>query len=280
MKRIMILILMMVFPFALAACTPEEDTTRYVVLPDLNGRTETDIIALFDDLGLTLDTQSKTYELQFIMYPDHNIGDIVPSTETIRVLLYPSYVSDTMIELPQLTGLREDDIRSMLLGTGIAYYMSYVPTEDETLHGLFAGYVDGHQAGDQFDNISAVGILIHRYGEELSDEYFQVLDLVYDGPYLDPSVIGSEYLSPRGGAFEVVLLACTDGDILPVRLSDRYLQRHPQFRQEHPLLEHGHRRNLPWWRRRMGQTSQCIHVFLAGSGRIHRTSNRPGRWLA
>jgi endonuclease YncB( thermonuclease family) len=213
----MILILMMVFMTTLAACTPDEETTKYIVLPDLNGQTEADIIALFDDLGLALDieyhdTQSKTYELQFIMYPDHNIGDIVPSTETIRVLIYPTYVSDTMIELPQLTGLREDDIRSMLLGTGIVYYMNYVTTEDESLHGLFAGYVDGHQAGDQYDNISAIGILIHRYGEELTDEYFQVLDLVYDGPYLDPSVIGTEYMSPRGGAFEVTLLSCTDGD--------------------------------------------------------------------
>jgi len=216
-KRLLQLFVLIPLFIGLISCDQTEEPTDWVVLPDLSGMVEEDITALLDSLNVNYDieyhdTQSLVYELQFIMYINYDVGDIVATSDEVRILLYPEYIPETVINLPDFAGFTESDIVQYLSEGGIVYYIKDIPTEDTSLDGDFAGYDGSYQAGDMFDNISAVGIRIYRYEEPISDEYFQVLDLVYDGPILDESLIGAEYMNPRGGAFEVSLYSCTDGD--------------------------------------------------------------------
>lgn len=217
MKKIVLLILSISLAFGLIACTEEPETTNWVVLPDLVGQTEDEIKASLDTLGVTYeivyhDEQVRVYELEFIMYINYSVGDIVSDEDVIEVLIYPEYVPNTIITLPNFTQYREDDVIKVMIEQNIIYYTDYVITHDESLHGMFIGYVGGYEAGDEFDNISAIGIQIYKYQVEVTGEYFQPVDLEYDGPLLDITLIGEEYMDPRGGAFDVTLLSCTDGD--------------------------------------------------------------------
>lgn len=217
-KKILVGLVLLVSVFGLMACKVEEEQpTQYIVLPDLIGLTEEDVVSVLEDLGVSYtieyhEEQSRTYDNQFIMYLNHNIGDIVAATETIELLLYPVYVSDTIITLPDFDGIREDDMISQLQAALITYYVEYVVTDNEALHGFFVQYIGDNEAGDEFDNISAIGIEVYQYRPPVTDEYFTVQDMDYLGPYLDQLTIGAEYMNPRGGSFEVTLLSCTDGD--------------------------------------------------------------------
>jgi len=219
MKRILLILVILLASITLSACDnkPIDEPKEWVVLPDLNGLKENEIILFLDQLGINyeigyLDQQSQVYSLQFVMYTDHSIGDIVSTDELITIIVYPQFISSNSFELPDFSGLLKEEVLNLMLNSTISYYFEPEITDDLSLVGYFAGFVGGYLPGELFSTTSALGILIYEVEEQLSDEYFQVIDMVYDGPHLDENYADINYLDPRGGYFEVTLLNCTDGD--------------------------------------------------------------------
>ena len=200
--------------------------SEWVVLPDLSNMNETEIVNYLADLPLKyeidyVDTQNKLYDNQFIMYDSHSIGDIVSNDETIQIVLYPPYVSETTVTLPNLSGLTKTKAIEFLNDNGYLYVVRYHATNLLEEDGLLSSYQEGLFAGDLFDNSSAFEVYFYQYiPSELV--YYQIEDLPYDGPYLDESFFQLDALNPRGGAFGVSLDYCTDGDtarfIYPVEI--------------------------------------------------------------
>ena len=115
------------------------------------------------------------------------------------------------IILSDLSGLTREEIISELIDVEYNFYFVDVETDNAENIGLFVGYSGGYQAGDAISTRSAIGIEIFVL-EAGVVEYFEVVDMVYDGPYLSEAFSNINYLNPRGGYFEVTLLGCTDGD--------------------------------------------------------------------
>jgi len=217
MKKAILLGLLIVGTLILSACknNQEVDTTSWVVLPDLNGLVESEIITSLETLNMTYEItyyedQNEQYSQQFIMYENHNIGDIVDAGELVTILIYPRYVSEYTFILPDFSGLTEAEVLNQMLNSTINYYFTTVLTDNPDIVGYFAGFDGGYNAGEEFNTRSALGLMIYKLDAE--PEYFEVLDMVYDGPYLDESYESINYLNPRGGYFEVTLSSCTDGD--------------------------------------------------------------------
>lgn len=111
------------------------------------------------------------------------------------------------VVLPDLEGQGLDEIRTTLDNLEVNYRFIYT-TEENDQHELeFYGY-KGYDSGDKVSK--DVEIIVYIYPE--SDDYFEVVDMVYDGPYLSESFATIDYLDPRGGYFDVTLKYCTDGD--------------------------------------------------------------------
>ncbi len=192
------------------------DTSKeWVVLPDLTGYTEDEIIEYLDKLGLDYDfiyysEFVEGYESQFIMYTGADTGDTINLDEHIFVVVYPR---DTRSEitLPNLSNLSKEEIITELSKfENLNYTFKDINTELETLNETFVEYV-GYSAGDTFDTKSGLAINLYLYFNE-SDMYFETIEMEYDGPYLDEAFSEVNYMDPRGGYFEAPLKYCTDGD--------------------------------------------------------------------
>ncbi|QMS84981.1 thermonuclease family protein [Candidatus Xianfuyuplasma coldseepsis] len=119
---------------------------------------------------------------------------------------------ETTIEIPNFSGNTESMIIDYFdVEEYENYQFEYMDTDDEDLDGLFVELVNA-DVGDAFDREDTLIITILRYQLAQQPEYFQVLDMEYDGPLLDESFASIDYLDPRGGYFEVTLVQCTDGD--------------------------------------------------------------------
>lgn len=215
-KKMLQIFILIIFAFSLGACTKHETNNEWAVLPNLNGKTEDEVRSLLTDLNIEyqieyIDTQNKTYSDQFIMYINHNIGDVVSSNEVVTMQFYPLYQPDTLIIIPNLEGKTASEIMDLLDSENIFYYIKYIDITDQSLDNVFAGYEDHVVVGNTFNNISALVINVYKYFD-VATEYFEVVDMVYDGPYLNEEFLNQDYLDPRGGAFPVALLRCTDGD--------------------------------------------------------------------
>ncbi len=217
MKRLMTTIALLLLATVLVACTPDEDeSTRWVVLPDLKGLTRPDVIDQLEPLDIPYTfvylEEDPEKSLLFDSYEGHEAGDIVDAAEVVVINIYPQYSPYDYVELPDLAGLTRADIAASLAALQISFYFAYEETEDPLLEDFFISYVDDLRAGDEVLNSSAVGVLIYSYEVVIGEEYFQVIDMPYDGPYLDESYAVIDYMDPRGGYFEVTLSSCTDGD--------------------------------------------------------------------
>jgi endonuclease YncB( thermonuclease family) len=216
MKKLIVLTLVLLAGLSLTACKDsKDDPTNWAVLPDLNGLVESEIIEALEPLDINYEInyyeeQNSTYSLQFIMYENYNIGDIVDVNELVKVLVYPEYVSEYIFTLPDFSGLTEAQVLNQMLNSTINYYFTTEITYDTELVGYFAGFDGGFVANDEFNTRSALGLVIYKL--YAAPEYFEIIDMVYDGPYLDASYASINYLDPRGGYFEVTLSSCTDGD--------------------------------------------------------------------
>jgi micrococcal nuclease len=91
LKKAFFLLLLAVFAFSLVGCVenpPVIEDTRYT-LTDLAGKTQTEIEAIFEEVGITVqfrEVQSSTIAAgTFIRYVGYNVGDKVEKTVTIRI---------------------------------------------------------------------------------------------------------------------------------------------------------------------------------------------------
>ena len=121
MKKLFLLLIFVALSFALIACgdvvdDPDTGSGNYLVLPDLNGKTDEEIIKIFDDYGqeFTLsefDQESEIYQNEFIMYVNFDTGDIVNKSDEVEILVYPDFTGvRTFIYLPDLDGLDQEQI--------------------------------------------------------------------------------------------------------------------------------------------------------------------------
>ncbi|MEC9484638.1 MAG: thermonuclease family protein [Candidatus Izemoplasma sp.] len=218
MKKVVLMLLVVIGTLGLYGCeTPEENqSNRWVTLPDLNDWTESDIKAELDRLDVNYeivyaDDQVEELVGIFMMYEDHSIGDIVNIEESVKVIVYPPYTDD-WVELPDLTNATYEEIAPLFNGLNLPFTIHEISTTDQTLDNEVIGYVGDYQAGEMYDPISAIGIEVYDYVPPVTDTYFSVLDLDYNGPLLDSDFFNQSYMNPRGGAFDVTLRTCTDGD--------------------------------------------------------------------
>lgn len=91
MKKAFFLLLLAVFTFTLVGCEdtpPVVEDTRYT-LTDLAGKSQTEIEAIFEEVGITVqfrEVQSSTVAAgTFIRYVGYNVGDKIENTITIRI---------------------------------------------------------------------------------------------------------------------------------------------------------------------------------------------------
>lgn len=216
MKRLKLFIAF-IFVLSLVSCTSTEtpDSNNWVVLPDLNGYIEAEVVEQLTALELSFavqyaDEQIRELSGQFIMYEDASIGDIVNTEDEIVVIVYPEYTLD-LFELPDIDSLSIQELITYFNDESLAYVFNYIETEDDTLNDIVLGYSNGYVAGDIYDTISAIEVDVYKF-IDVTSTVFEVLDLEYDGPILNETLIGTEYMDPRGGAFIVTLKYCTDGD--------------------------------------------------------------------
>lgn len=121
-------------------------------------------------------------------------------------------VEDTTIDIPNFSGYTETMIIEYFdIEAFDNYQFVYDNTEDEDLDGLFVDFVNA-EVSDDFDRDDILRITVLKYQLEQQPDFFQVIDMEYDGPLLDEDFADIDYLDPRGGYFEVTLLNCTDGD--------------------------------------------------------------------
>jgi endonuclease YncB( thermonuclease family)/uncharacterized protein YxeA len=219
MKKTTILLIVLGILFTLAGCTTPDDSEsgEYYVLPDLNGKSIEQIEESFNSVGQSykiqlFDEENQLYENKFIMYIDSNTGDIVNKDDEVIIMVYPPFTGErTFVLLPDLTGLNRDQIEDIFdqYEMNVSFSETAEPTPSND--GLFVGYGGFYQVGDQFFLTSTVSVIVYpEYVEE--SLYFNPIDMIYDGPYLDASYSSIDPVDPRGGSFDVELYYCGDGD--------------------------------------------------------------------
>ena len=120
-------------------------------------------------------------------------------------------IDESVIILPDISGLTRSEIENVFedLDVYITFYGVEEATEENSFtfieYGQFLSY------GDEFNKYEYLPIITYNEYSNIS-LYFEILDLEYDGPYLDHSFSLIDPIDPRGGYFEVTLNNCIDGD--------------------------------------------------------------------
>lgn len=217
MKKI-ILLLVLVIVLSLTGCKENEDLGQsHIVLPDLSGKTEVEIIEFFEILQFDIEivhgeVESEIYENLFKEYSEYDIGDIVSEEDKLIVILYPEFTGiRSFVQLPDIIGLNRVEIESLFdsIGVDIIFYETGLATESNEFK--FISYGQFLNIGDTFVLNSELPIITYPEYREAGQD-FTLLDMIYDGPYLDESFSMIDPVDPRGGYFEVTLNYCIDGD--------------------------------------------------------------------
>ncbi len=216
MKKYIVL-LVLVIVLSLSGCKETDEGQIHIVLPDLNGKTEVDIIDLFDLLDYEVnfqynETESEEFENMFIEYSNFEAGDIVSELDNVVVKVYPDFTGErTFVTLPDLTGLNRTEIQRLFddLRVDIVFYSSGEATTDNEY--VFISYGQFGKIGDKYIIETALPIITYSEYRE-GGMYFSIMEMLYDGPYLDESFSFIDPIDPRGGYFEVTLASCVDGD--------------------------------------------------------------------
>ena len=222
MKKLFLLLIFVALSFTLIACgdvvdDPDTGSGDYLVLPDLNGKTDEEIIKIFDDYGqeFTLsefDQESEIYQNEFIMYVNFDTGDIVNKSDEVEILVYPDFTGiRTFIYLPDLKGLDQDQIIDYFDMYELNVSFSDTFTDVTSLDGVFSHYGSLYEPGDMFALTSNISVVVYALDGPMDDYYFPI-DMVYDGPLLRDVYETIDPLDARGGYFDVDLYYCSDGD--------------------------------------------------------------------
>lgn len=118
---------------------------------------------------------------------------------------------ESVIILPNISGLTRPEIETVFndLDVNIVFYGVEEATEENSF--LFIEYGQFLSYGDEFNKDDYLPIITYNEFSNAS-LYFEILDLGYNGPYLDDSFSLIDPVDPRGGYFEVMLNNCIDGD--------------------------------------------------------------------
>ena len=123
-------------------------------------------------------------------------------------------INESVIILPDISGLTRPEIETVFedLNVYITFYGVEEATEENSF--MFIEYGQFLSYGDEFNKYDYLPIITYNEYSNVSP-YFEILDLEYDGPYLDHSFSLVDPIDPRGGYFEVTLINCIDGTELP-----------------------------------------------------------------
>lgn len=120
-------------------------------------------------------------------------------------------LDENMIILPDITGLTRDQIETVFNDLDVEIF--FIDKGEATVSNsfVFIEYGQYLSIGDEFDKDDFLPIITYP-GYSSENPFYEVLDLAYDGPYLDESFYFIDPIDPRGGHFEVTLKNCIDGD--------------------------------------------------------------------
>lgn len=181
---------------------------EYVLLPNLMGKNKSEIESILSHFNISVDYRyqdsSSIGDDLFIKYDDGlEVGSKVYINSNITIII-SKYINE--INLPDLTGLTKSEIinRCDELDIICEFVLEETPLIDKD---EFIRYRD-YDINDRVNRNNTIYIVISK-GPSI---YFQVLDLYYDGPRIDPKYYNVDPINPRGGYFEVSLMSCIDGD--------------------------------------------------------------------
>lgn len=120
-------------------------------------------------------------------------------------------IDPNYIVLPNITGFNITEIENAFELLEVEILITYAgeSTVDNSL--TFKEYGRYLQVGDEWAKEDILPIILYPDLEPIN-EYFSILDMIYDGPYLDSAFALIDPVDPRGGYFEVTLANCIDGD--------------------------------------------------------------------
>lgn len=120
-------------------------------------------------------------------------------------------LGENMIILPDITGLNKIEIKTVFDSLNVEVFFIEIGEANELNSYVFREYGQYFSIGDEFSMDDFLPVIIYPEYSVLSP-YFEVIDLPYEGPYLDESFSLIDPIDPRGGYFEVTLSNCIDGD--------------------------------------------------------------------
>ena len=217
MKKVLNILLLLVILVGLSGCKQEEINKDYIVLPDLSGKTNSEIVDMFDNYNQSYkieiyDQEVELYSDQFIMYVNYDTGDIVATDEEVIISVYPFYTGlRTFVILPDLEGFSRTEIDAYFDDFGINVSFSETLETTEANQNMFKGYGSFYVIGDQFSITGTLSVIVYPEFDDPT-AYFNTIEMVYDGPRLDSSFEEINPVDPRGGSFDVTLQYCGDGD--------------------------------------------------------------------
>lgn len=133
--------------------------TDEVVLPALDGLTETEITTLLTSLGLTftfeVETNNSVEDMTFSRFENHVAGEFVSKTELITI-----YIGFNDPVLPDLSNKNIIQIGRILDELYIQYTFSYI-INDDFEEDSFAYYVD-YEAGDFISTDATVEVVLYK----------------------------------------------------------------------------------------------------------------------
>jgi len=119
--------------------------------------------------------------------------------------------NEDVVILPDITGLNRSEIEVVFDDLEVEIFFLEFGDANEFNSFVFINYGQYLSIGDEFSKEDYLPII--TYPEySFINPYFEVLELTYDGPYLDDSFSLIDPIEPRGGYFEVTLNNCIDGD--------------------------------------------------------------------
>ncbi len=151
----------------------EEGTTitiyfsiNYPELPDLTGKSKSDIKMILDELDLNYSieylTSDEANEDYFLRYGDNDhAGDTIIDNHEIIV-----YIATSKLVLPDMAGMNQTEMISALLAEGINFTIEIV-TDNDIPDQTFSGYGDGLEPGDLIPTDFEVTVLLGYNSQKL-----------------------------------------------------------------------------------------------------------------
>jgi len=170
------------------------------VLPDLSGKTSSEIREIMDNLGIdyqiTIETNNEVPDQTFSRYGNpYEIGDMITDSST-TVLVYIGY-NDPV--LPDLSGKTIGEIETILESDLLGYTFVYI-VDDTKTEDVFASYGDDYEAGDFFSG-TVVTVNLYKNTFTSAEKSLMISQYVDGGNDTDNQAI--ELYNPTDAAIDL-----------------------------------------------------------------------------